>query len=179
MQVYIKETSNGYKLTINDRIIENLSDDDLRKIVDTIDKIWYAKDVDNYLEENDIQLKPETRDSVIDTYAYYRNKNDGDDEGMTWSDCLDCAMEDYPYGDVFTDKMKNAIIDYYINNDNEALDLFADYYEDTEDESFAPEKLSNYKKLSIDEKTKLISEYISSYVEDDDDGIELYEYIAD
>ena len=179
MQVYIEETSNGYKLTINDRIIENLSNDDLRKVVNTIDKIWYAQDVDNYLKENDIQLKQETRDSVIDTYAYYRNKNDGDDKSMTWSDCLKCAMQNYPYGDVFTNKMKNKIIDYYTNNDNKALDIFADYYEYTKYELFAPAKLSNYKKLSIDEKTKLVSEYISLCVEDDDDGIELYKSIAE
>lgn len=165
MIIKLTELENGnFNLIINGTTIENLSDKDIRELDQELNLIWYRKDVQNYINEHHIQLTEDSFDDVLNTYAHLRFKNDGDDCGMTWTDCLDEAFCGYKYGNVLTTYMKEKLINAMLD---ERVEIIAETIECDVNE------ITNIPRNKLQTK---ITEFIENLEKDDaqDELIEIY-----
>lgn len=168
MQIAVKNTDEGYELTIGNTTISGLTNEDIRDLDYKLNLTWYKGDVENYISEKEIQLSEEAFDEVLHCYADLRQDNDGDEYGMTWDECLKEAFEicGYKYGDTLTPKMKEILIGKIAEESNETIADIIGY--DAKDLSF----------LDKEDVLTHITEYVEN-LESTSDGekelIELYE----
>ena len=104
MSVKLEIRDRKYAIVAGDKEIL-LTEEELRDLNQSIDEIWFEKDVRDKIEKEGWLFKEDTVGEIVDTYCHLRHKNDGDSEGMTWDECLDEAFEGHEYGDKLTDSM--------------------------------------------------------------------------
>ena len=158
-----KENKKNYNLIINDVVVEGLSTRDVRCIISELNRNFYRGDIEDRLGDK-FQLSSSAFNEVLEKYACLREDNDGDADGLTWSECLDEAFEGYEYGDIFTEEMKRELIASMMKA---PLDNVADEMDCYEDELA---KLSSEELLA---KITLFIECIKN-VGDDDVLIDMY-----
>ena len=130
--------NNGNQITLTLFEVEEISN--------MVDRIFYfVEDVKSHIEylidndilPNDAENNENYINAVTDAYAEYRRDNDGDSEGMTCKDCLDCAFADVKYEDYIlkVHLCKNCI---------EELKEYNPYTTEIEIEEVPVEKCDNY-----------------------------------
>ena len=81
-------------LKIDSICIENISMGELSTLSQLIDTdVFYREDVNNYIEDNGLEINEETFEEILEKYAELRSDNNGAECGMSWTECLAEAFE--------------------------------------------------------------------------------------